>query len=368
MTTTSDIDAAFGGTHTRPNPLVTLKRVTTFQAFWIVIVLLGIVLAFSFLAPDAFPTWPNMRQILQNMSILGVLGIGMTFVIMSGGIDLSIGSVLVFSGVISVSLMREVGGDNWGTAALGTVAAIGAGLAWGLINGLLIAKAKIPPFIVTLGTFGAALGLALVMTNGVDIQQVPSVLTTAVGYGNVPGTTIPILVLVAFVFLVFFGVVFHKTRFGRHVAAIGSNEEAARRVGVSADRKLIEIYLLCGGLAGFAGILSLAQFSTTALNGQTQTNLNVISAVVIGGTSLFGGAGTIFGTVVGLCIPAVLQSGFVITGVQPFWQQVAVGAVLIVAVWIDQRRRQAAARGQSGRSLISKLLSRKFDRPEGEAQ
>ena len=133
--------------------------------------------------------------------------------------------------------------------------------------------------------------------------------------------------------------------------AIGSNEEAARRVGVRVDRHLIMVYALSGLLAGFAGVLSLAQFGTTAIAGQSTTNLNVIAAVVIGGTSLFGGVGTIFGTVVGLFIPAVLQNGFVIIGVQPFWQQVAVGAVLIAAVYVDQRRRAAAARGGKRPSL-----------------
>ena len=139
----------------------------------------------------------------------------------------------------------------------------------------------------------------------------------------------------------------HRTRFGLYTFAVGSNEESARRVGVKVDRQLISIYALSGGLAGVAGILSLSQYGTTAIAGQSATNLNVIAAVVIGGTSLFGGVGTIFGTVVGLFIPAVLQNGFVIVGIQPFWQQVAVGAVLIVAVYVDQRRRAAAARGQS---------------------
>ncbi|MCK9918136.1 ABC transporter permease, partial [Microbacteriaceae bacterium K1510] len=136
----------------------------------------------------------------------------------------------------------------------------------------------------------------------------------------------------------------------------GSSEIAARRVGVKVDRHLIAVYTLSGALAGVAGVLSLAQFSTTAIAGQSQTNLNVIAAVVIGGTSLFGGVGTIFGTVIGLFIPAVLQNGFVITGVQPFWQQVAVGAVLITAVYVDQVRRSAAMRGNS-QGLWRKFVS-----------
>jgi ribose transport system permease protein len=179
------------------------------------------------------------------------------------------------------------------------------------------------------------------------------VLTDTVGYGNVWGTTIPLISLIALIIVVIFGVVLHKTKFGLYTFAIGSNEEAARRVGVKVDRQLILVYALSGTLAGFAGILSLSQYGTTAIAGQSQTNLNVIAAVVIGGTSLFGGLGTIFGTMVGLFIPAVLQNGFVIVGVQPFWQQVAVGAVLITAVYIDQRRRSAATRGNGARQKVS---------------
>ena len=230
----------------------------------------------------------------------------------------------------------------------------------GTLNGVLIAKAKVPPLIVTLGTLGAALGLAQVITGGVDVRTVPNVLTDTIGFGNVPGTTIPTISVIALLFVVVFGVILHKTRFGLHTYAVGSSEESARRVGVKVDRQLITIYALSGGLAGVAGILSLAQYSTTAIAGQSNTNLNVIAAVVIGGTSLFGGLGTIFGTVVGLFIPAALQNGFVIVGVQPFWQQVAVGFVLVVAVYIDQRRRAAASRAvKTSRFSLSSLLSRK---------
>lgn len=316
------------------------------QAFQILLVLLVVVLIFSALAPDTFAQWSNFRLIIQNASILAVLGVGMTFIIITAGIDLSIGSVLVFSGVVSAMTMRALGGEGWGVAVIGIVVAILAGIVWGLLNGFLIAKGKIPPLIVTLGSLGMALGFAQILTGGVDIRAVPSVLTTTIGYGNVLGT-IPTISVIALFFVVVGALVLHFTRFGLHTYAVGSSEIAARRVGVKVDRHLISVYTMSGGLAGVAGILSLSQFSTTAIAGQSQTNLNVIAAVVIGGTSLFGGVGTIFGTVVGLFIPAVLQNGFVITGVQPFWQQVAVGAVLITAVYIDQARRSAAMRGNS---------------------
>ena len=336
-----------------------ITRVFQVQAFQILLVLLFIYLVFSVLAPTTFPGWSNQRQVIQNAAILAVLGIGMTYVIITSGIDLSVGSVLVFSGVIAAKAMHAIGGDGWSTALIGIVLSVLCGIVWGTLNGTLIAKAKVPPLIVTLGSLSAALGLAQVVTGGVDIRQVPAVLTNTIGYGNVPGTTIPIISAIALVFLIVFGVILHRTKFGLYTYAVGSNEESARRVGVPVDRHLIMIYGLSGALAGVAGILSLAQSSTTAIAGQSQTNLNVIAAVVIGGTSLFGGSGTIFGTVIGLFIPAMLQDGFVIVGVQPFWQQVAVGAVLVAAVYIDQRRRAAALRGGGGRrSLLGLLLRR----------
>lgn len=332
-----------------------LRRALRAQAFQIFLVLLIIVAVFSALAPDSFAQWSNFRLIIQNASILAVLGVGMTFVIITAGIDLSIGSVLVFSGVVAAMAMRALGGEGWGTAVVGILVAIASGVAWGTFNGVLIAKAKIPPLIVTLGTLGITLGLAQIITGGVDIREVPAVLTTSIGYGNIFGT-IPIISVIALVVVVIGALVLASTKFGLYTFAVGSSEIAARRVGVKVDAQLIKIYALSGGLAGVAGILSLSQFSTTAIAGQSQTNLNVIAAVVIGGTSLFGGVGTIIGTVVGLFIPAVLQNGFVITGVQPFWQQVAVGAVLIVAVYVDQVRRSAAMRGNS-QGLWRKFVS-----------
>jgi ribose transport system permease protein len=349
--------------------LSTLGRLVRLQAFQILLVLAAIVAVFVTLAPNNFGNLENARQIAQNAAILAVLGVGMTFVIVTAGIDLSIGSVLVFSGVVAAKVMIAMGpedgsgGQGWGVASVGIAVAILSGLAWGLLNGILIAKAKIPPLIVTLGTLGAALGLAQILTGGIDLRAVPTVMQDSIGYGNAVGR-LPIICVIALVVIVLGAVVLHLTKFGRYTYAIGSNEEAARRVGVRVDRHLIFVYALSGTLAGCAGALSLAQFGTTAIAGQSQTNLNVIAAVVIGGTSLFGGVGSIFGTVVGLFIPAVLQNGFVIVGVQPFWQQVAVGAVLIVAVYVDQSRRAAAQRGGS----TSRFRRRSQRKPSPEEQ
>jgi ribose transport system permease protein len=249
-----------------------------------------------------------------------------------------VGAVLVFSGVVSAKFMSAVGGDNWGTILLGLAAALASGLAWGVVNGFLVAKAKIPALIVTLGTLGMALGFALLITGGVDEREVPIKLIDTIGTGRL-FDQIPYLVIISLAVAIVFGIVLAATRFGRYTYAIGSNEEAVRRSGVNVDRHLIKIYALAGFLSGLAGFMNLARFGTTTIGGHATDNLNAIAAVVIGGTSLFGGIGTILGTVFGVFIPAVLQNGFVIIGVQAFWQQVAVGAVLIIAVYLDQLRR-----------------------------
>ena len=328
-----------------------IKRITSLQSVWILGVLVVIVAFFSVAAGGKFFSPSNFSLISQNIAVWAVLGVGMTFVIITSGIDLSIGSVLVFSSVVAAKVM-----DSWGTASIGILAALVTGAIWGLLNGVLVAKAKIPPLIVTLGTLSIALGLAQVITGGIDVRSVPGALTDFNTYIKILG--IPSLPFVALVVVIIGGIVLHKTRFGRYTYAIGSNEEAARRVGVHVSRHLIMVYGLMGMLAGLGAVLALAQFGTTTIAGQSLTNLNVIAAVVIGGTSIFGGEGSIFGTVVGLFIPAVLQAGFVIIGVEPFWQGVAVGIVLIAAVYIDQSRRAAALRGAAHINPILALFRR----------
>lgn len=321
-----------------------VQRLTKIQALQIVIVLFVICAIFSFMAPDAFLTVFNIRSIITNTAIFAVLGVGATFVIITAGIDLSIGSVLVFSSVISAQVMGNLGTEGWGVAAVGAVAAVLAGSAWGLLNGFLIAKAKVPAFIVTLGTLGMALGLAQVITGGIDLTTVPEVLIETIGFGNFVWE-VPNLVVVSAVVVILGAILLHRTRFGLYTYAVGSNPEACRRVGIKVDRQLIWVYILSGATAGFAGYLSLAFFQQTTIGGQSMTALTVIAGVVIGGTSLFGGIGTIFGTVIGLLIPVALQAGFIIIGVEAYWQGVVIGIFLIGAVWVDGLRRSQAMRG-----------------------
>jgi ribose transport system permease protein len=322
----------------RPAPF--WQRLVAGSSTWIGLILVGLILVFSVLEYSSFVSSANARNIATDAAVLLVLATGMTYVIITAGIDLSVGGVLVFAGVVSAKAMNAAGGDNWGVIFLGLAVALAGGLAWGLINGFLVAKAKIPAFVVTLGTLGMSLGASLVISGGVDEREVPFKLITTIGTGRA-FNQVPYLVLIAFAVAIVFGVVLAATRFGRYTYAVGSNEEAARRAGIPVDRHLIKIYALAGTLAGLAGFLSLARFSTTTLGGHDTDNLQAIAAVVIGGTSLFGGIGTILGSVFGVFIPAVLQNGFVIIGVNPFWQDIAVGAVLIGAVYLDQLRRRS---------------------------
>ncbi len=322
-----------------PQPPTRWQLILGNSTVWIFAILILIVVGFTAYEPNAFPTVANFRNIATDASVLLILAVGETFVIITAGIDLSVGSVLLFGGVVSAKVMASIGGDSTGVILVGLVVALAGGLVWGLFNGLVITKMKVPPLIVTLGSLGMALGAALLLTGGVDVRSVPNNLVLTVGIGRVAG--VPYLVLIAGGVAIVFGLILWITRFGRWTYGIGSNAEAARRAGINVDRHLIKVYALAGVLAGLAGWLNLARFSTTTVGGHATDNLNAIAAVVIGGTSLFGGVGAIAGTVVGVFIPAVLSNGFNVIGVQPFWQDVAVGAVLILAVYLDQLRRRA---------------------------
>jgi ribose transport system permease protein len=320
-------------------------RLTAATSTWIFLVLLVIIAIFSVLNFEAFASVFNLRNIMIDASSLLIIAVGMTFVIITGGIDLSVGSVLVFSQVVAALVMRAMGAEGLTVILVGLACALVSGVAWGLVNGFLIAKTRIPALIVTLGTLGMAQGAALLLSGGINVRgAVPPELVTTVGIGRL-FDQIPYLVLIAGGITILGGIALHLTRFGRHTYAIGSNAEASRRAGINVPRHLIKVYALSGLLAGVAGFLQLARFTTTTIEGHGTDNLQAIAAVVIGGTSLFGGIGAMFGTVVGVFIPAILRNGFIIIGVDPFWQQVAVGAVLILAVYVDQLKRRARERG-----------------------
>lgn len=322
--------------------------------FWILLFLLALIIGFSVITPNhAFFQTSNFKNIALDTSEVILLGIGETFVVVTAGIDLSVGGILVFSGVTGGLIMLHFSGTaaqvnnlqypNASTAIpLGVAVALGAGTAWGLLNGLLVTYLRLPPFIVTLGTLGMAFGGADLLTGGTNLSSVPTGFQSSLGNGTILGLYVP--VIVALIALVIAQLLLTQTRFGRYTAAIGSNADGARRAGVPVDAHLIKVYTMTGFLCGLAGLIDLARFGTENISSHNTDNLNAIAAVVIGGTSLFGGVGTIIGTVIGAFIPTVLQNGFVINGIDPFWQEVLVGATIIVAVYLDQWRRRRSSK------------------------
>ena len=219
-------------------------------------------------------------------------------------------------------------------------ASLFAGLILGLINGFTVGYMRIPPMLATLGTLGGGLGIALLMQNGVNIATYA---LNPVATGHViPGLSNLVVIGLLVVAIGYVGM--HRSVFGRHTLAIGSSDEAARRVGLKVERHLLKVYTVGGLASGLGGFLAVAYFSTTSVAGHSTDNLQAITAVALGGTSLFGGVASIIGTLIGVWIPAVLQNGFIIVGVQPYWQMVAVGVVLILAIYSDQLRRRSRNR------------------------
>lgn len=311
---------------------------------WVFLALVVLVAFFGVKAGQPFFNVDNFRNILFNASGTMLLAVGTAFLIICGQLDLSIGSVVVFSQVIAakaIAAMAGPAGQHYPHApaaiAVGIVVSISVGAAWGLFNGALVTRLKIPSFVITLGTLGMALGLAQVVTKGTDVTGLPPQIVTGLGLRRVLGLPLPVWIAVAVAIVA--GLVLATTRFGRYTYAIGSNTEAARRGGIRVNRHVVVLFTLMGALAGLAGVLDVARYTTTQVSGHSSDNLVAIAAVVIGGASLFGGRGTIFGAAVGVLIPAVLNNGLVIIDVQPFWQTVAIGAILIVAVAVDNLKR-----------------------------
>ena len=320
----------------------TLKVGASSSPFYMGVVLLALVAFFSYLHPATFASSFNVRNVFLDASVLLVLAVGTTYIMIAGGFDLSIGSVLVFSGVAAAQVMLWIGNtESLGTVAAGFAVALLCGAAWGVFNGLCITRLRVSALISTLGSMGAALGGAYLLSDGSDIRTVPNALI-ALGHGSIGG--VPWLVIISAGMALVGGVVLHMTRFGRHTYLVGSNPEAARRAGVNVRGHLLKLYALSGVLAGVAAMLSLGRFSTTTLEGHANDPLEAITAVVLGGTALTGGRGSVIGTVVGVFIPAVLANGFIIMGIQPFWQMVVIGFVVIAAVYADQIKRGAGER------------------------
>lgn len=281
---------------------------------------------------------------LQSIAIFAaaplLLALGQTFVIIAGGIDLSVGFVMGLSAVVMARTMQAAPGDAPGLAlALGLLVAFAVSLVPGTINGVLIARLRVPPFIGTLGMYGVARGAGFIIAGGMTVPVTNSWLFE-IGSGKLMGVPIPVIITLVVVVVLHY--VLSQTRFGQYTYAIGGNRDATIRAGINVRRHTIAIYVIAATCAGIAGMIYTARFSAGAAQAGEPLLLDSIAAVVIGGASLFGGSGKIIGTVIGALIIAVIQYGLVFIDVEPFWQFVAVGVVIIVSVLVDQARIRVA--------------------------
>jgi ribose/xylose/arabinose/galactoside ABC-type transport system permease subunit len=300
--------------------------------------LLGLLLigaALSLLS-DRFLTTSNLINVARQVSINAIVAAGMTIVIITGGIDLSVGSTIALAGCAALLVARLLG-DVAGMT-VGILAAAGVGL----LNGALVAWGRVPPFITTLATMTVVRGAALVLTNGEPIVKTegPYLWLGQASVGPIP---VPILLMVATLFGAHWFL--SRTRWGTYVYAVGGNAEAARLSGIGLAGMQILVYVLGGALAGLAGLVLAARLSSAQPNTGVGFELDAIAAVVLGGTSLMGGEGTIWGTTVGAFIIGVLNNGFNLMNVSPFYQLIAKGAVIVLAVLVDQLLKAGVASG-----------------------
>ncbi len=278
---------------------------------------------------STFLNYSNLSQVIRALSFVAIMAIGQSPVIISGGIDLAVGSVLGLSGVVTAALLA----GGYGIAT-GLTAGILVGLLSGLLNGLIITKAKLPPFIVTLGSMSMMRGLAFAITGGETIRSLPEEFLS-IGQGSLAGIPIPVIAMA--VFAVAIGILLKKSVWGRYAYAIGGNEQAAIYSGVNVERIKLIVYSLCGFAAGLAGVLFTARFGVGQSTAGLGYELDVIAAAVIGGVSLSGGRGTILGAVMGSLLMGILRNGLVLLNVSPYWQQFAIGVVIVLAVIMDRK-------------------------------
>lgn len=302
------------------------------------VALLIMVIVMTFLSEN-FATSDNFFNVLRQVSVNLCISVGMTLVILTGGIDLSVGSVLALSGAVAAGMMKnglelQGAGAFVGFSFFGCiVVALLIGAILGAFNGLMITRFKLPPFVATLGMLTIARGLTMLYTNGFPITGLGESFSF-LGTGWLIGVPMPVWVALAVV--IFFAFYMKKTRTGRYIFAIGGNEKASLLSGIKVDKVLLLVYTLAGVLSAVAGLLVTARLDSAQPNAGGGYELDAIAAVVIGGTSMSGGKGSIAGTVVGALIIGVLNNGLVLLDVSPFWQQVIKGFVIIGAVVLDK--------------------------------
>lgn len=304
-----------------------MQYIKNLRQYGILIAFLAICLTLSSISPQ-FLTFSNWSIIFTQVSINALLAFGVTFVIITGGIDLSIGSVVAVSGVSAALLARQ---DSY-PVIVPILGGLVVGLLFGALNGLLITKSKIAPFIVTLGVMTICRGLALIISKGRPISNL-SESFNFIGGGDILGIPFPIIIL--FVVFIICSVVLKKTIFGRYVYAVGGNQQAAWASGINVNQVKMAVYALCGLLSGLAGILLTSRITTGQPNAGMSFELDAIAAAVIGGSSTSGGVGSIQGTLFGVILIGVLNNGLDLLNVSSYYQQVVMGVIIIGAVLLD---------------------------------
>lgn len=317
---------------------------TAASQYGMAFVLLALIALFSALSPVFF-TYDNLSNVLRQSSMLGIAAVGMTFVILTGGIDLSVGSVVALTGVLTALAMQA----GLGILPSCIIGLIGASFV-GVVNGVAITRFRIPALIATLATLSAVRGLSYILSGGLPIFGFPAEFNV-LGRGMIGVVPVPVLILFIFVFIGW--IVINRTQFGRRLYAIGGNVEAARLSGVPVTRNILITYVISALFAGCAGIIILSRLNSAQPNNATGFELDVITAVVLGGISIAGGHGRFIGVVFGVFVIGVLSNGMVLLNVQDYYQMVIKGAVLMFAVGLDQyssdsnaktaRRKRAAA-------------------------
>ena len=320
-----------------------VRLIPYIDRFGILFLVLVMLLIGTITQPDVFLTWRNLSNLPGQNAANAVLAIGMFVVILTAGIDLSVGSVLALAMMTTAVLAR----DGFPPLLLVPLPIL-IGMTVGLINGLGLTKLHLPhPFIVTLGTLNIARGVGNLVSGGVPVSGLPEIVRFW-GAGSIPigDVQIPVsLVIVALVYVGFF-VFLQYTRTGRHIYAIGGNPQAARVSGINVDRTLILAYVLCGAMAGLAGLLVAGRTNSGFPNAGIGAVLDAISAVIIGGASFFGGRGSVLGVLAGVLVIGLLRNILNLNNVQVFWQQVLIGVVIILAVSLDVIRRRAGSAGE----------------------
>jgi inositol transport system permease protein len=292
-----------------------------------VILLVGLGLT---LTTDTFLSVANLTNVARQVSINGILAVGVTFVLLTAGVDLSLGSVVALSGVACATFAHPGDHSVFVPIAVGLV----TGAACGLVNGVLVTRGGVAPFIVTLGMMTIARGLALIVSGGRPVANMSNELTALAG--DFLGIPIPVLCFAGVALAAWFFL--RNFRLGRHIYAVGGNEHAARAAGVPVERVKLFAYGLCGLLTGLAGVVLAARITTGQPNAGQAYELDAIAAVVIGGTSLAGGVGTITGTLLGVLLIGVINNGLDLLGVSSYYQAVIKGVIIVGAVWLDRRQ------------------------------